>query len=381
MRKAERTTLIKFLLLYGGSLIFFLIIIGTSYYQFHTSQIQRQQQNELRLVAFNALKMLRSGMNPPKGVEWSLVGDDGTIIMGDYNLPHFSPCSKENEFEQFIVENGYLYLIRKVPKHTGATHISVRVPLNTQEVDRIRRNIILIWGGAFLFFMTIAAFLSYLFLKPLRNTIELLDRFIKDATHELTTPISAILMSIESMDKESLNERNKKRLDRIIVAARTLQVVYDDLAYLMIGSKDPREKIELDLIGLIHQRVNYLRPAAKVRNITWRLDLENYKPPFVVAREFARILDNLISNAIKYNRSSGEIYIKLTDNQLSIQDEGSGIASEQKDRIYERFTRLEESQGGFGLGLAIVRELCIKNGLAISFAPAPTRGTIFTISW
>lgn len=381
MRKEAKITLCKFLILYAGSLVVFLGIIGVGYYKVHSHEIIKQQHNELRLVAFNAVRMLRSGITPPDGIEWTLINYDGSRIAGDFDLPEFTPCHSENSPEQYVTDNKYCYLIVKLPPRMDAAYISVRTPIKKEALEKLKLNVILIWSGAFVFFMTIATILSYLFLKPLRKTIDLMDRFIKDATHELTTPISAILMSVEAIEKESMSERNRKRLDRIGVAARTLQVVYDDLAYLLLNTQEKREPKELDLIALIHQRVNYLRPAAEVRNLSWRLDLKSYKPPVVDAREFARILDNLLSNAIKYNRHTGEIYIKLEGNTLTIADEGSGIKKENRNRIYERFARFEESQGGFGLGLGIVKELCIRNNLTINFTSIDNKGTQFYISW
>lgn len=381
MRLEEKKTLIKFLLLYGGSLILFLGIIGVGYFNFHGAQIIKQQQNELRLVAFNAVKMLRSGANPPEGMEWSLTDQDGISVAGDYNLPKFEPCDKADDFERFVIDGGYHYLIRQLPPHTGATHISVRIPLNIEAFDHLKLNVVFIWAGAFIFFMAIATILSYIFLKPLRNTIDLLDRFIKDATHELTTPISAILMSIEAMDKNELGDRNKKRLDRITVAARTLQVVYDDLVHVLLDKKEKRAPQEIDLASLIRQRVEFLQPASKVRNLTWRVEIREYKAPVAEPREFARILDNLLSNAIKYNKTGKEIVVELEGNKLTVSDEGNGIAEDDRARIFERFARLEESQGGFGLGLSIVKELCIRNNLSISFSSTRNKGTSFYISW
>lgn len=187
MCPAERKTLVRFLLLYAGSLALFLGIIGFGYFRVHGAEILKQQQNELRLVAFNAGRMLRTGAQPPEGVEWALLDEKGRKLAGDFDLPVSPHCEKSEGHERFLIDGGYHYLIRELPPHTGAAGLSVRAPVNHLAFERLKWNLALIWGGAFVFFMAIAAFLSHLFLKPLRNTIELLDRFIKDTTHELTT--------------------------------------------------------------------------------------------------------------------------------------------------------------------------------------------------
>ena len=68
-------------------------------------------------------------------------------------------------------------------------------------------------------------------LKPMRDSIMLLDRFIKDTTHELNTPLSAILANIEMMDTDVMVEKNRKKLTRINIAAKTVSTLYKDLTY------------------------------------------------------------------------------------------------------------------------------------------------------
>lgn len=381
MHKAERKTLIRFLLLYAGSLALFLGILGYGYHRVHSAEIHKQQQNELRLVAFNAGRMLRAGVRPPEGVEWALLDERGRKLAGDFDLPVVPRCDKTQGNERFLVDGGYRYLIRELSPRADAAALSVRSPVNAAAFEQLKWNMVLIGTGAFVFFMAIAAFLSHLFLRPLRQTIELLDRFIKDTTHELTTPISAILMSIEGINKASLDERDQKRLDRIAVAARTLKVVYDDLAHVTLNARERRTVAELDLAGLVRQRIEFLEPAGRVRNIRWVFEPQGYEPPVADGREMARILDNLFSNAIKYNRTGGSITVTLAGRRLCVIDEGPGIAAADRKRIFERFTRLEESRGGFGLGLGIVKELCERNGFKIEVEEKRGEGSCFCVSW
>ncbi|GHV04729.1 hypothetical protein AGMMS50229_06650 [Campylobacterota bacterium] len=386
MIKAEIKASIWFLLLYGGSLIVFMAVIGVGNYQFYSAQILKQQQKELRLMAFDAGRMLRSGEMPPDGVEWALLDDFGSPITGEFALPSgahatIATLSNISGREQMLSLEDKLYLFIKMPRHSNAAFFAVRAPLNTEALDRLKVSVALIWFAAFVFFMAVGAALTRLFLRPLRDTINLLDRFIKDATHELTTPISAILMSVEGISRDALADRDKKRLDRIVTAARTLQIVYDDLSFATLEHQSRRAPSQIDLAALIEQRAEFFEPAGRLRQICWQIDIAEYEPLVADERELTRIIDNLISNAIKYNRQGGVLRVAVSGRSLAIEDEGSGIPEGERKRIFERFTRLDSAQGGFGLGLNIVKELCVRGAIAITVEDREGGGARFVLRW
>ena len=95
---------------------------------------------------------------------------------------------------------------------------------------------------AFILFIVFGLILARLFLKPMRDSIVLLDRFIKDTTHELNTPLSTILTNIEMMDTDVMVEKNKKKLNRINIAARTVSQLYKDLTYLTLEQEQQDHK-------------------------------------------------------------------------------------------------------------------------------------------
>jgi two-component system OmpR family sensor kinase len=379
LHPSERHTLFKFLLLYAGSLAFFLGIIGLGYYHHHSSLILKQQERELERLAFHATRMLRQGLAPPAGVEWALLGDAGQMIAGGFDLD--SPIDCDNQRQRFVIDAGYHHLVRQLPPQAEARLLAVRMPIDQAALASLRFHILMLWIGGFGFFMTIAYFLARLILRPMRQTIQLLDRFIKDATHELTTPVSAILMSTETIDAKRLSERDQKKLDRIGVAARSLKHIYDDLAYALLAKRTPRRPEQLDLKKLIEQRVAFFEPLAKRRRICWDLKLEAYEPPRADRQALERVVDNLLSNAIKYNRNGGTIHIRLAGGVLAIRDEGGGIPADQQERIFRRFERLDKAQGGFGLGLAIARELCEQNGLTLELTDSNENGSTFSVGW
>ena len=93
------------------------------------------------------------------------------------------------------------------------------------------------------------------------------------------------------------------------------------------------------------------------------------------------VLDNLLSNAIKYNKKGGEIEIVLGQGSLSISDSGCGMADSQKGRIFERYVRCNDYQGGFGIGLTLVKRICDEYDINIEVQSQQGRGSRFTLIW
>ena len=98
-------------------------------------------------------------------------------------------------------------------------------------------------------------------------------------------------------------------------------------------------------------------------------------------RKFSRMLDNLISNAIKYNIRGGKIIIVLKNNQLTVQDTGIGISEEKIPFMFDRYMRFNQSEGGFGIGLSIVKKIVDEYHIKIDVYSKIKIGTRMVLSW
>jgi len=96
---------------------------------------------------------------------------------------------------------------------------------------------------------------------------------------------------------------------------------------------------------------------------------------------FIRLSSNLILNAIKYTNRNGFIDIRLKDNQLIVQDSGIGIRKDKQKEIFSRFYRATSNEGGFGIGLDIVKTICVEYNLEIVFNSTQDKGTTFIIKF
>jgi len=283
--------------------------------------------------------------------------------------------------KEIYLTNGYFHFIKGLDTYyLGTRYLVIEVRDDGAWQTAIWKEIALYSVGAFVLFMLFGLYLAKLFLKPMRDSIMLLDRFIKDTTHELNTPLSAILANIEMMDREAMIEKNRKKLDRISIAAKTVSTLYKDLTFLTLEQEKPNEDEVLDLGVILQDRVEYFDILAKSRQIRFVLDLA---PATVVMdkRKCIRVIDNLISNAIKYNRRSGEIRIVLRQGALSVSDTGIGVSEAQIPLMFDRYLRFNSSEGGFGIGLSIVKKILDEYGYVIHVTSQEGTGTTMEIQW
>ncbi|MCR2098979.1 sensor histidine kinase [Campylobacter upsaliensis] len=234
-----------------------------------------------------------------------------------------------------------------------------------------------------LFAFGILALIAYILvkisLKPMEEKIETLNRFIKDSTHEINTPLSVILMSIEQLERQNL-EQSAKFL-RIKLAAKTLHQIYSDLVFYNFSHTLSNEKESFDLGVLIKERVEYFRLFFEQKKLCLKLDLNTHSLFFANKNQISKLIDNLLSNAIKYNKKGGEIAIILKENSLVIKDSGCGISKENLMHIFERYARFNEDQGGFGIGLSLVKKICEENDILISCESKEGEGSTFRLEW
>lgn len=281
----------------------------------------------------------------------------------------------------FEYQNHYFYVDTVELEHLKTIrYIAIRANTIDAELERTKKSIYLFLLFSFVFLSAVIYALSKLFLHPLRDTISKMDRFIRDTTHELNTPLSVITMSVEQMDKENLDSRQRKQIDRITVASRTMSNLYNDLTFLLMYGENKNQDTEVDLKLLTEERIEYFRPLAEAKKITLQTDLSS--SALTIDREkMVRIVDNLLSNAIKYNKLGGKIEIALGKNFLRIRDTGIGIPEDKIDQIFNRYARFDEANGGFGIGLNLIQMICREYDLAIEVTSELSKGSAFTIGW
>lgn len=286
------------------------------------------------------------------------------------------------DFDQEIyLHDGVIQFVESLDTfYLGAKYLVIEV-----DDDGIWHKVLMkkIFGlGALLFFilMLFGFYLAKLFVKPMRDSIMLLDRFIKDTTHELNTPLSAILANIEMMDTSVMTDKNKKKLNRINIAARTVSTLYKDLMYLTLEQERENEDEEIDIALLLYDRAEYFRVLAESKELMCDMDIQQ-ATVWMDKRKLTRVIDNLISNAIKYNKRKGTVGIKLAQGRLEISDTGIGIGENEKAMMFDRYMRFNQSEGGFGIGLSIVKNILDEYKIKIEVFSEKDVGTRMVLTW
>jgi two-component system OmpR family sensor kinase len=234
--------------------------------------------------------------------------------------------------------------------------------------------------GAGLFFLILGYYLGRLFVAPMRESIGMMNDFIQDTTHELNTPISTILANLELIG--ALHKCNaKKEMQRIEIASKTLSRIYDDLTYLKLNQDYHRDIRPIDISRLLQERILYFSAAIEAKRIKLQERIEEDVIISIDRDDAIRLIDNLISNAIKYNKSGGTLEVRLDRKELRVRDSGVGIEKKELATIYERFKRANKSEGGFGIGLNIVYQLIQLYDFSVSIDSKPDIGTEVTIKW
>ena len=384
LRSSEKSSLTGFLSLYIILVTMVLLLLGVFYYKSQEALMFSNQRTILSSYAnkqVKALKLLHHYFPertkyPRSTIFRSAIYDiEGVLIFSTLE-------NGKVNFDKEIYRSGNNIQFFKYldDYYLGAKYLFIEIDEDETWREETIANIVSFGGLALMVLAIFGLFFVKLFLRPMKKSMMLLDDFIKDTTHELNTPISAILANVEMMDTEVMGEKNKKKLARINIAAKTVSHLYKDLTYLTLNHNNESNDEWIDLKALIEDRVEYFAILAGSKKITFDLDL-NYSTLYIDGVKIARVVDNLISNAIKYNRRSGRIKITLRKSYFIVQDSGIGIETDKVSEIFERYSRFNSSEGGFGIGLNIVKSIIDEYDLKIDVESILGTGTTIRVDF
>ncbi|MDO9412608.1 MAG: ATP-binding protein [Pseudolabrys sp.] len=234
-------------------------------------------------------------------------------------------------------------------------------------------------------------------LTPLRRVEEMRADFIANASHELRTPLAALLGFIETLQGPAKNDvaAREKFLGIMQQQAARMARLIDDLLSLSrieLNAHLP-PSAAVDLAPLVRQVADGLQTLARDRQVEIVMDAP--EEPLVVRGdrdELIRALENLVENALKYGAAGKRVDITLSqaktrgglpEARIAVRDHGPGIAPEHLPRLTERFYRVDvadsRSQGGTGLGLALVKHVLARHGGRVSIESKRGDGATFTM--
>jgi two-component system, OmpR family, sensor histidine kinase MprB len=218
-------------------------------------------------------------------------------------------------------------------------------------------------------------------LAALDTSREQQRELIRDASHELQTPLTSLRTNVEVLaGRPSMPETERRRLlADVSQQVAELTALMDNLVELARDSDTPTEETtEIDLDRLVTDAID--RARLRAPDVTIELDLE---PTRVEGRrhQLERATVNVLDNACKWSPPGGQVDVRLRNGTITVRDHGPGIDREDLPRVFDSFYRAPAARAmpGSGLGLAIVRRVVDAHGGSVALEPAPGGGTVARI--
>ena len=250
-----------------------------------------------------------------------------------------------------------------------------------------------IWAGAMALFWAVSNRLSIIAARPMEEAIRREKQFVADASHDLKTPLSVILANnaILMENPDAPAGTLTRWLDSTQEAAKRMQQLIGEMLTLAEAERQetPLTLEPIDLAEIAMKAALELESVAFEKNVALDTDL----PEKCVIRGNAdyllRIVTSLLENALKYEPAGGQVILALTQSKrktvLSVRNPGSRIPEEDLPHVFDRFYRGDKSrtnsQGSFGLGLAITKEMTQRLGGSVTAASSETEGTTFRVTF
>ena len=285
----------------------------------------------------------------------------------NYNIKYFK--------DGYHLDANDAYLIVKLPKerYFGAAYLIVK---NELSFAVVYEKVMMILFSVVILVFILSLFFLQTFAKPFQKVNEKLDNFIKDSVHEINTPLSIINVNIDLYNRK--NEPNKY-MQRMKAATKVLSNIYNDMDYLIKYDKLKYENESINLAEFLKERIEYFSEVARMKNIHINKDIQECPTLEMNSKKLQRVIDNNISNAIKYSYENSQIdvslYTKENKCHLSFRDYGVGIKN--IDEIFSRYYREDTSKGGFGIGLNIVKSIIDEENIELKIDSFPKKGSTF----
>ncbi len=380
--KASTKSVIIFMVVYLGSLSILATWVGYLYYMDQKNSLIEKMHLEMRYKArsINA-KLEYYHMNKSEQFTFYEEGYDIALYDNKRELIASTFIDDIDFSKLFYADDDEYYLVETLYKeYLDVKYIVIKKPLDIDKLNEIIERIGLIAFYGFVFILFVSLLLSKIMLSPIKKSIASLTKFMKDATHEMNTPISTILMSYEHMDKNNLNTKQLRSLDRIDIATKTLSSLYRDLSFASFHDYIQYEDTPIDVKEVILERIKYMDTLIHFKALHISTTLQ-HKTINMDKRKLILLIDNLLSNAIKFSKKNGHIQVNLTEQYFSVKDNGIGISKEDQKSIFERFKSTNSLHGGFGVGLDIVNQICKEYHIKIVLDSEPSKGSEFKLIW
>ena len=379
MNKITRRSFYSFLALYLISSFAFLTLAA---YWFFNSQVAMEKSSnfyKMNNIAEKVSSKVISSHMTGQNFQLTIFADANVALLDeDKNILYGSLSQKVDYSKEFYMKDDMFTLItQRTAKHLGVTYVVVQSGECVKNIMVLKNKILYTVILTAFFIMLIAIFLSYIFLKPIKDKMLEIENFVKDTTHELNTPITALMMSTSRI--KSKKHYDEKIVNNISISTKQLYDIYSSLSYLSFDH-DSEEAKDIAFEETVAESIEYFSELLNKKNITLVKELK-HSPMQIAPTKAKMLINNLLSNAIKYSKPNTTIHITTNQDGFLIQDEGIGIAKEQLENILKRFVRANSYAGGFGVGLNIADGIVKEQRFKLNIDSQEGVGTTVTIKY
>ena len=385
MNQNEKKSLFSFLLLYLSSSIIF---VGIMLYSYYTNEI-KMLDKQCSMIMTNAAMDIKNGILKSfmdkkkydavalkeKTLRYGIFTNEKKVIYSDLESNNID-FTKTIHFKDNF--NYHLAVIEdKYKDKINVKYIIIETKQGYKDIINLRILSFSILFFSAIFILIIGYLLAKLLLKPVRERILHMDNFIKDSAHELNTPIAVLLTSASTLKQ---GRHSEKMINYIISSAKQVSHIYNDIHFCAFNDIDENLELEFDLSLLLNESINYFRDIALTKKIIIELSSEETLIK-MDKNKTQRIINNLLSNAIKYSNSDELIKVALKDYVLTVEDFGIGISEQDQKNIFKRYSRGNNIEGGFGIGLDIVTRIVKEYNLKMKLESEINVGSRFSIDF
>ena len=342
LKKSEKESLLKSFLLFFITLTLLNSVIFFFYFQ--------EQKHSLHVEIFNKIKIYNYNF------------EDKNIVID------VVPIKQKESLFNLNINNNEIFAYFDIPTSKTST-LKIIYPYTAYQksLQSLKEQAIIYFFLTTLILCIMSMFYSLYALKPLKTALNLLDEFLKDIIHDLNTPISSILLNLQILK----NKKSDEAIKRIEFSTKNISSLYANLEILIKDT--PLNMVDIDIKTLMDEKINYYSYIYPHINFKIDIKTDHIKTS---KNEFSRIIDNLISNACKYNKQDGYVSLHIDEEKLIVEDSGIGIKN--VNRVFDRFYK--ETDRGIGLGLDIVQKLTKKLGYSIKIHSTLNIGTKIEIT-
>ena len=337
MKNYEKESLLKNFLVFFFLLELLLILLFIEIYHAEKKDYKQRLYQTMQVCSYT--------MNCPQFI-FDFVPKDKTslsVIHENSEVYAYFPIPSSKEFQMQIV-----YSKKEFQK----------------DLEEIRNRLLM----KFIFLTFLLFIISLLFtwytLAPIRKALKINNEFVKDILHDFNTPITSMVLNIKMLQEEA---GKNHFVERISYGIDTIMLLQNNLKSFLHHSPSQLEMV--NIVKLSRERLTYIKNLYP--KLTFDMHTHNTLDKLTNRELLTRILDNLLSNAAKYNKRGGKVTLTIIAECIKIEDTGKGIADIKKvrDRYYKEQAR------GLGLGLSIVDKLTSELNIRMSIQSVKGEGT------